>query len=216
VKTRVASAGRHAGSRGFSLPALMAMLAVMAIALSLALPSWTYLNRNDKEEELIFRGRQISNAIARFQRKNGNALPVSFEQLVQGKYLRKAYKDPMSADGKWRILRPGEGGPRPPTRPPLGGSAQPTPSPAPSSTPPVFGGNSGTQTGPIAGVSSLSAETGLRLVNGSQTYSQWVFAPNVPLLVGGQSAGRAPGPGAQLPAQSILRGPDREAPRLSR
>ena len=99
---------------GVSMPALLAMLAIMALALMLALPSWRYLETDEKEVELIFRGRQISSAIARFQRKNGNAFPASLEQLVQGKYLRKAYKDPMTADGKWRILRPGELGP---TRP---------------------------------------------------------------------------------------------------
>lgn len=78
----------------------------MTFGLMLALPSWNYLVRDDKEQEPIFRGRQISNAVARFQRKNGNALPATFEQLVEGKYLRKAYKDPMTKDGKWRVLRP--------------------------------------------------------------------------------------------------------------
>ena len=93
---------------GFSMPALLAMIAIMTFALMLAMPSWRYIVRDDKEQELIFRGRQISAAIARFQRKNGNALPTSFEQLVKGKYLRQEFKDPMTKDGKWRIVRPGE------------------------------------------------------------------------------------------------------------
>ena len=60
---------------GFSMPALLAGIAIMTFALMLAMPSWRYIVKDDKEQELIFRGRQISGAIARFQRKNGNALP---------------------------------------------------------------------------------------------------------------------------------------------
>ena len=202
--------------RGFSMPALLAMMAVMAIALLMAMPSWRYLTRDDKEQELIFRGRQIAGAIARFQRKNGNALPTSFDQLVQGKYLRKAYKDPMTKDGRWRIMRPGEGVARPGPNLPGRGPARPSPSPTPSATP-LFGGNTGAPAGPIAGVASLSTEIGLRLVNGTQSYNQWIFAPNVPLIVGTQPIATGPPGGSnQVPAQRGLRAPDVHAPRPSR
>jgi type II secretory pathway pseudopilin PulG len=211
------------GDSGFAMPALIAMLAIMALALLLAMPSWRYLVRDDKEQELIFRGRQISAAVARFQRKNGNALPASFEQLVKGKFLRQAYKDPMTADGKWRILRPGEGIPgRPggpgfpggPGSPPGGGKPTPTPSPSPT---PIFGGNSGGPSGPIAGVASLSTEVGIRVVNGVANYNLWIFAPNVPFIVGGQPiGGRPPAGGNQAPPAPNLRAPDAEMPRISR
>jgi len=202
------------GEGGFSMVALLAGLAIMTFGLMLALPSWNYLARDDKEQELIFRGRQISNAVARFQRKNGNALPTTFEQLVEGKYLRKAYKDPMTKDGKWRVLRPGEGLPAQPPRGP--GQPAPAPTPSPSPTPrSVFGPNSGSPTGPIAGVASLSTDTGLRSVNGSPNYNRWVFAPNVPFVIGGPSAG--PGaPGGAGPAAQRPRAPDLEIPRVSR
>lgn len=199
------------------MPALLAGIAIMTFALMLAMPSWRYVVKDDKEQELIFRGRQISGAIARFQRKNGNALPTSFEQLVKGKFLRQAYKDPMTADGTWRIVRPGEMLPGRPGAP--GGPGRPTPSPTPAPTP-VFGGNSGGAVGPIAGVASLSKETGLRLVNGNTAYNQWVFAPNVPFIVGGRSpvaAGPPRGPNPQAPPQGgSQRAPDLETPRVSR
>jgi type II secretory pathway pseudopilin PulG len=199
------------------MPALLSMLAVMTVALLLALPSWRYLVRDDKEQELIFRGRQISSAISRFQRKNGNAFPASFEQLVQGKFLRKAYKDPMTQDGKWRILRPGEAGPARIGGPATGGvSGRPTPSPTPAPTT-LFGANSGAPGGPIAGVASLSRETGLRTVNGTQSYNQWVFAPNIPFIFGGQlPVGGPPGGPNQAPAPRGPRAPDLEIPRVSR
>ena len=201
---------------GFSMPALLAMIAIMTFALMLAMPSWRYIVKDDKEQELIFRGRQITGAIARFQRKNGNALPTSFDQLVKGKFLRQAYKDPMTGDGAWRIVRPGEilqGRPGAP-----GGPGRPTPTPTPAPTP-VFGGNSGGSVGPIAGVVSLSKETGLRLVNGNAAYNQWVFAPNVPFIVGGQLPGAGGQPRApnQAPPQGGgQRAPDLESPRVSR
>lgn len=215
---RRTKAGNSPREAGFSMAALLAMVAIMTFALMLAMPSWRYISRDDKEQELIFRGRQISGAIARFQRKNGNAFPTSFEQLVQGKYLRRAYKDPMTADGKWRIVRPGEGArpggpggvPGSPGRP------TPTPTPAPS---PVFGGNSGTEVGLMAGVVSLSKETGLRLVNGNASYSQWVFAPNVPFIIGGPSGaplGPPRGPNQAPPQGGGQRNPDLELPRVSR
>ncbi len=203
--------------RGFSMPALLAMLAIMTLSLLIAMPSWRYLTQDDREQELIFRGRQIAGAIARFQRKNGNAFPASMEQLVQGKYLRKDFKDPMTKDGKWRILRPGEGVPAQPGVPGGGQPGQP-PGPAPSASPSptprsTFGGNTGGQGGPIAGVVSLSTEKGLRSVNGSPNYNRWIFAPNVPFNVGGQATGAG---GPLVPSPRGPRVPDAEAVRLSR
>lgn len=201
------------------MPALLAMIAIMTFALMLAMPSWRYIVKDDKEQELIFRGRQISAAVARFQRKNGNALPTSFDQLVKGRFLRKAYKDPMTASGQWRIVRPGEVLPGRPGVPP-GGPGRPAPIPSPTPQPtPLFGGNSGAPAGPIAGVVSLSKETGLRLVNGNSAYNQWVFAPNVPFIIGGQSvaAGGPPRAPNQAPPQGGgQRAPDLEMPRVSR
>jgi type II secretory pathway pseudopilin PulG len=215
---RIETMRKRTTEAGYSLAALMAMLAIMGLFLMMAAPSWKYLTRDDKEQELIFRGRQISAAVARFQRKNGNSLPNSLEQLVQGKYLRKAYKDPLVDDGRWRFLRPGEGvaAPRP-----GGPPGRPGPSPSPTATP-VFGGNSGPQSGPIAGVASRSTESGIRLVNGTQAYNQWLFAPNIPFMIGGQTLGgpaRPQGQGGaapQLPPQAKPRAPDAGAPRLSR
>lgn len=210
---------------GYSMAALLAMMTVMAIVLAVAMPSWNYVIQENKEQELIFRGRQIADAIARFQRKNGNAFPPSMEQLVQGKFLRKAYKDPMTKDGRWRILRPGEtgaplgpgnpfgpGGPRGPQGGALG---SPSPTPTPSAL--GAGSNPGVNLGPVAGVASLSTDKAIRVVNGMQRYNQWIFAPNVPLLMGGQPVAAGPVGGAnQVPARAGIRAPDVESPRFIR
>ena len=94
--------------RGYSLVALMAAVAIMLVLLAAAMPSWRYLVKNDREQELLFRGGEIADAIQRYQRRNGNALPASLDVLVKGKFLRRAYKDPMTRDGRWRFLRPGD------------------------------------------------------------------------------------------------------------
>ena len=72
--------------RGFSLVAAMSGIAIMMIMMAAAVPSWRYVMQNMREEELIFRGNQIAEAIERYQRKNGGAAPTSLEVLVKGKF----------------------------------------------------------------------------------------------------------------------------------
>jgi len=98
-----------AGQAGFSLVFLIGSITVMLIVMGAAVPTWRYIMKNDREEELFFRGDQIARGVERYQKKNGNALPVSLEVMVKGHYLRKIYKDPMAKDGKWRLIHPGEG-----------------------------------------------------------------------------------------------------------
>ena len=80
----------------------------MMVLMTAAVPSWRYVMQNDREEELLYRGGEIADAIVRFQKKNGNAYPTSLDQLVKGKFLRKLYKDPMTKDGKWRLVHQGQ------------------------------------------------------------------------------------------------------------
>jgi len=99
---------RRRGESGYALAALLVAVSVMLIGMGAAAPTWRYIMKNMREEELIFRGGQIADAIQRYQAKNGNAVPPSLEVLVKGRYLRKEYEDPFSEDGKWRLIRPGE------------------------------------------------------------------------------------------------------------
>lgn len=170
--------------RGYALAALLATVTMMMVAMAAAVPSWKYVVKNDREEELIFRGGQIADAIRRFQAKNGNALPGSLDVLVRGKYLRKAYADPMTKDGKWRLVRQGEGLPASGPRPP--GSPSPSPSPSASPRPgaPLGATAPGSSVGAIAGVASFSTEKSLRLFNNRERYSEWFFVAGQPRIVG--------------------------------
>ena len=64
------------GESGFSLVALMAGITIMLILMAVAVPSWQHVMQDDREQELLFRGGQIADAIGRFQKKNGGALPA--------------------------------------------------------------------------------------------------------------------------------------------
>jgi hypothetical protein len=65
----------------------------------------------------VFRGEQYVRAIRLWEMKMGpGSRPPNFDILVQQKYLRKKYKDPMTEDGEFQpLLRrtnlPAPGGP---------------------------------------------------------------------------------------------------------
>jgi type II secretory pathway pseudopilin PulG len=187
------------GEGGFTLVVLMAAVTVMLIMMAAAVPGWRYVMKNDREEELIARGGEIADAIARYQARNGNALPPSLEVLVKGKFLRREYKDPMTKDGRWRFIRQGEAiGPiqAPGGSTAAGGRTTPTTTTTTTTRPSAFtqsGG--GTTVGGIQGVASTSTEESLRVFNGRTKYNEWVFLPGQPRIVGRPP--RTPGvPGA--------------------
>jgi type II secretory pathway pseudopilin PulG len=123
--------------RGFAMAALLIMLNVMAIAMTMLLPAWQTMATREREAELIFRGQQYARAVAMYQRSRG-AFPPSIDVLVNEKFLRKKYKDPMTKDGDFQIITVGS---------PIPGGA----------TPPVVPGRGGTGTQPGRGGTGLGA-----------------------------------------------------------
>jgi len=91
---------------GYAMVALLVAMSVMAIALSTAMPVFSTVARREREAELVFRGEQYARAIAMFQRKYGNALPPDVNVLIDQKFLRKKYKDPITGDD-FRFMGPG-------------------------------------------------------------------------------------------------------------
>jgi type II secretory pathway pseudopilin PulG len=183
-------ASREVPSRsehGFSLVAVVASITMMMLLMGMAMPTWRYVMQNAREEELLFRGGQIADAIKRYQTKH-KAPPVSLEVLVKGKFLRKAYTDPMTEDGRWRLIRQGETV----GLPSVGGRVRPgQPTPAPTPTPragrgtrPGSSSSTGAVLGPFMGVASLSQEKSLRVMNGRTRYDQWLFIVDQPRVVG--------------------------------
>lgn len=168
---------------------LLVCLNVMAIAMSVALPVWSQVAKREREEELIFRGRQYARAIGLYMKKYANAYPPSLDVLLQERFLRKKYTDPMVDDGEFQLLyrefaatiESPRGGAFPAlrdgvTRIPMatGGSVRQAEQFARR-----LGGRDATVrvagTGGIIGVVSRSTEESLRLFQGQMRYSEWTF-----------------------------------------
>ena len=143
-------AGGQDGQRGYAMAALLVSIGVMTLLMSVAMPVWRTQAQREKEAELVFRGEQIARAINLYTRKMGGGnFPPNLDVLVQGRFLRKLYKDPMTEKGEWDLILagagvPGEGGspqqqqPQGPGRGRLAGPSTGLSAP-PSSRPPAFG-----------------------------------------------------------------------------
>ena len=200
--------------RGYLMVALLVAMSVMAIMMSAALPAWRTIAQREKEAELIFRGEQYARAIGLFQRRYANATPPNLDVLINERFLRKKYKDPITRDD-FQLITPGTalavpGAPTPPSptgpNPSAGrgrgldlsasGGRQGTPQTLARGRQISVGGDSATGrgsvggqgTGGVIGVVSKSTERSFRLYNGRDAYNQWVF-----LAI--QQSNRAGGPG---------------------
>jgi len=227
-RDRARCASRLKTPRGYAMAALLVGLSVMSVLLATAMPAWRHVMQREKEEELIFRGEQYARAIGLFQQKYAGAFPPSVKVLVDQKFLRKEYKDPMTENGEFQLLyqspatRPGlQGGPggtagaKPGEgRPGAGGPAAPATPPASALTPANPAGGSrqpggGTATslgaqGGIIGVASKSKEKSIKIYKGRTQYSEWQFvytaATQQPRAPGSPtSPGTPQGPGPALP-----------------
>ena len=86
------------------MAALLVALNILAVLLTVAMPLWKTAVQREKEAELIWRGSQYARAIALFQRKYANAYPPNLDILLNERFLRKKYKDPVSKDGEFQLV----------------------------------------------------------------------------------------------------------------
>jgi len=206
-------------SDGYAMAALLVGLGVMAVLMSVALPVWRTAARREKEAELVFRGEQYARAVALFQRKFAGAYPPSLDVLVEQRFIRRKYKDPITGEdfvpltqGSQIAGTPGMpagqagGQTRPGAPSQIGGSQRRPTGVGPIPTPGRPGQPFGGVAGGIVGVTSKSTEKSIKLYRGRGRYNEWVFvytqATGVPGAPGttmpGQKPGR-PGPGAARP-----------------
>ncbi|HMK28620.1 MAG TPA: hypothetical protein VK473_02980 [Terriglobales bacterium] len=100
----------RAGERGYVLMVLIFMLAALVIGALAVLPRLVQQGQRDREEEMVHRGAQYARAIKRYYKKFGR-YPANLQALEDSnhlRFLRKRYKDPMTEDGNWRLVRYGE------------------------------------------------------------------------------------------------------------
>jgi type II secretory pathway pseudopilin PulG len=104
------STSRNRGEAGYMLLAILFMLFLLILAASIAVPSITHEIKREREIEMIHRGEQYARAIKKYYKKF-NRYPTRIEELENTnnlRFLRKRYKDPMSADAKFRLLYYGD------------------------------------------------------------------------------------------------------------
>src|SRR4051794_7522374 len=179
---------RFRGQHGYAMAALLVALGVMAILATAAMPVWHQMTQREKEAELVFRGNQYVRAIRLFTAKAGpGVLPPNLDVLIQQRYLRKKYKDPVTGQD-FELLSPVQatsptsatpGGPTGAGAAPSAGragTAQPQSSAASGALlAPQSAGGRGGATGGIMGVASKSKASSIRLYNGRNHYNEWQF-----------------------------------------
>src|SRR6185503_16552432 len=119
------SESRRRSEGGYTLVALLALMTVLALFAMAAAPSIQQQAQREREQEAIFRGEQVADAIRDYYRyRSGTiravgaqALPTSMDQLLQGvpipggsktrQILRpSAARDPLTIEGEWRYILP--------------------------------------------------------------------------------------------------------------
>lgn len=211
---------------GFALAALLVAIAILSVMMLVALPTWRHQAQREKENELIFRGEQYARAIGLYQRKLAGAFPPSLDILVEQKFLRKKYKDPITGEDFLPVYAASEAGAqalrqgaeaqgattaieatRGPDGPrglgattsfqsPRGATEAPRP---PSS---ALAGPAGG----IVGVVSKSKAQSIRLYNGRDRHDQWVFTYASVSARPGQTTGPGQPPATQAAPGLPMRG----------
>ena len=183
--------GRISSSPGYAMAGLLVAIAIMGILMTMVLPYWQAEARREKEAELIFRGEQYVRAIELYQRQFPGAYPDGLDSLIEQRFLRRAYADPMTG-GPFEILTQGTVG----ITPTLASSFQEIP-PGNQSTfstnrqldqanPQTTSSDSFNELNRrdtnstlgdlgIIGVASRSSENSMRSYNERTRYNEWLF-----------------------------------------
>jgi type II secretory pathway pseudopilin PulG len=203
--------------QGYAMAALLVAMSIMAVMMTVVMPVWKQSAQREKETELVFRGMQYVHAIGMFQRKYANAYPPNIDILVDQKFLRKKFKDPITNED-FVVLPVGQAAPGTAPRAGAGASGQRGTAAAPGAgttpgrgqasapTAPQTAGRgasafgtpaAGGTTAGISGVASKSKDQSIRLYNGRSHYNEWafVYTPQI------QAAGTGGVPGTAAPGQ---------------
>jgi type II secretory pathway pseudopilin PulG len=162
---------------GYAMAALLVAMALMAVFMAAAMPVWRHAAVREKEAELIWRGQQYDRAIQLYRRKTSAPGAPNLDLLVEQKFLRKKYKDPITG-GDFELK-------------PVGAAGM-------VNLPPGVRQPRRTTGQLIGGVRSKSKDKSIRVLNGRDRYNQWEFAyvpySATPAAPGTTTPAGAPGP----------------------
>jgi hypothetical protein len=99
---------------GYALLLVMFFVALLVLAVAAAAPSVLTQVRREKEQQMIWRGKQYALGVQRYYTKM-HRFPTNLEDLYKPKtglrFMRQAYKDPTNnEDGAWRLIYVGPNG----------------------------------------------------------------------------------------------------------
>lgn len=110
-RSGAAACSKRARAGGFTYIGLLILVAMIGVALTLVSEMWITAQKRDKEQELLFVGNQFRRALAMY-RANGGGYPRELQDLIKDprvpgvrRYLRKIYRDPITGDPEWGLLR---------------------------------------------------------------------------------------------------------------
>lgn len=107
------------GQSGFSLLALLFLIAGLGVAMAALGTMWHTASQREKEQELLFIGNQYRQAIESFWNRSpgDRRLPRSLDELLIDprfpntvRHLRRIYPDPMTGKSEWGLVKEADGG----------------------------------------------------------------------------------------------------------
>ena len=140
--------------QGFAYVMLLVAIVVMGVLAERAVLMISTAVQRDREAELLFRGQAYRNAIRSYVETGADhRYPRRLEDLlsdprsIHKRHLRQLYPDPMTADGRWQLLRAADGG--------------------------IVGVGSSSESTPIK---QSGFPQGLEAFEGAARYQDWVFS----------------------------------------
>ena len=100
---------------GYALVLVVFLTTLLLISVMAIAPSIRTEKQREKEQEMIWRGKQYIRGVKLYYKKNGR-FPTTIDDLTKPKvgslrFMRKAYTDPMNKeDGSWRLIYVGPSG----------------------------------------------------------------------------------------------------------
>jgi len=154
--------------KGYVIIMLMMTVFAIVIGFLVAVPAWQTEVKREKEEELIFRGRQYVEAVRLYVLKNPGRFPATLKELFDKNFIRQLYKDPMTESGEWNVILnastagvAGTGG--------SGGASESTVYVVPERS------LSSVRQAAVLGVVSASKNPSVKVYNDQESYDKWLF-----------------------------------------
>jgi len=97
---------------GYALITILFLLGVVAVMLARSLPRDAMNAERTREEVLIYRGEQYARAVKLYFRAH-QRYPETLDDLEETdgvRFLRRRYRDPMTGDDEWRLIKMGTDG----------------------------------------------------------------------------------------------------------